>query len=222
MAEEVDVLLVLAADASGSVSDDRERMQRNGFAAALMNPAFLSAVATGRLGRVAAVYVEWSNYGSQVTALRRGWPSFAPVWTVISDAASAARLATAIPETPRMTPGYTSLSGAIDYGARIIAESGFAAPRRVIDVCADGRNNDGRAVIAARDAAVAEGITINGLAMLGADAELEAYFRAEVIGGPLAFVVAVESEADFAPAVLRKLITEVAAPAPSTRTHGRG
>ncbi|MCX7671511.1 MAG: DUF1194 domain-containing protein [Anaerolineae bacterium] len=220
MVEEVDVLLVLAADASGSVSDDRERMQRNGFAGALRNPAFLAAVSTGRLGRVAAVYVEWSNYGSQVTALRRGWPSFAPVWTVISDAASAERLAAAIPDTPRMTPGYTSLSGAIDYGSRIIAESGIVASRRVIDVSADGRNNDGRPVTAARDAALAAGITINGLALLDADPDLEAYFRAEVIGGPLAFVVPVQAEADFAAAVLRKLITEVAVPAASTWTQG--
>lgn len=210
MAEEVDVLLVLAADASGSISDDREKVQRLGYANALRSPDFLAAVATGRLGRIAAVYFEWSSHNAQAPALRRGWPGFASIWTVISDAASAEVLAAAIPRTPRMTPGYTSISAAIDHAAMVIAESGITAARRVVDISSDGRNNDGRAVAAARDAAVAAGITVNGLVMLDSDPGLEAYFRAEVIGGPLAFVVPVVAEADFAQAVLRKLITEVA------------
>jgi hypothetical protein len=210
MAEEVDVLLVLAADASGSVSDDREHIQRVGYAKALRSPEFHAAVATGRLGRIGAMYFEWSNHNRQIEALRGGWPGFTPIWTVIKDAASAEKLAAAIPHTPRMTPGYTSISGAIDYAARTIAASGFTARRRVIDISSDGRNNDGRGVNAARNEAVAAGITINGLVMLDSDPGLEAYFRAEVIGGPLSFVVPVRAEADFAQAVLRKLITEVA------------
>jgi len=208
--EEVDVLLVLAADASGSISDDRERSQRGGYAKALRSPEFHAAVATGRLGRIATVYFEWSNHNKQIEALRGPWPAFAPVWTVIADAASAERLAAAIPHTPRMTPGYTSISGGIDFAARIIAACPIRAPRRVIDVSGDGRNNDGRPVTVARDAAVAAGCTINGLAMMDGDAGLEAYYRAEVIGGPLSFVVAVKDDIDFAAAVLRKLITEIA------------
>lgn len=210
MAEEVDVLLALGADASGSISDDRERVQRMGHANALRSPEFLAAVRTGRLGRIAVMYFEWSNDNRQVEALHGGWPGFPPIWTVISDAPSAAKLVEAIPQTTRMTPGYTSISGAIDYAARIIATSGFTAPRQVIDICSDGRNNDGRDVTAARDAAIAADMTVNGLAMTEADPGLEAYFRAQVIGGPLAFVVPVRAEADFAQAVLRKLITEVA------------
>ena len=210
MAEEVDVLLALGADASGSISDDRERVQRLGYANALRSAEFLAAVATGRLGRIAAMYFEWSNHNRQIEARRTGWPGFTPIWTVISGAGSAEALASAIPNTPRMTPGYTSISGAMDYAARVMAESGISAARRVIDISSDGRNNDGREVKAARDTAVAAGITVNGLVMLDSDPGLEAYFRAEVIGGPLAFVVPVVAEADFAQAVLRKLITEVA------------
>src|ERR1043166_6111184 len=140
MAEEVDVVLVLAADASGSISDDRERLQRGGYADALRSARFLAAVRTGRLGRIAAVYVEWSNFGSQVVARHGPAPPFTPIWTVISDTASAEILATAIPQTARMTPGYTSISGGIDFSARLIAESGFTALRRVIDISGDGPN----------------------------------------------------------------------------------
>jgi len=219
MAEEVDVLLALGADASGSISDDREHVQRMGYANALRSPEFLAAVATGRLGRIAAMYFEWSNHNRQIEARRTGWPGFTPIWTVISGAGSAEALAAAIPNTPRMTPGYTSISGAIDYAARLMAESGITAARRVIDISSDGRNNDGRDATAARDAAVAAGITVNGLVMLDSDPGLEAYYRTDVIGGPLAFVVPVAAEADFAQAVLRKLITEVAGlpPAPPFR-----
>lgn len=210
MAEDVDALLVLAADASGSISDDRERLQRAGYAAALRNPRFHAAIRTGRLGCIAVCYVEWSNSGHQMLARYGPAPRFTPIWTVISDAASAEALAAAIPATPRMTPGYTSISGAIDYSVRLIAAADLVAVRRVIDISGDGRNNDGRDVVLARDAAVAAGITINGLAMLDTDAELEIYYRAEVIGGPLAFAMAAARAEDFAEAVLRKLVTEVA------------
>jgi hypothetical protein len=215
--EDVDVILVLAADASGSISDDRERVQRGGFARALRSPEFLAAVGSAKLGRIAVVYFEWSNSGRQIEARRGPWPVFAPVWTVISDAASAEVLAAAILETPRMTPGYTSISSAIDFSVEIIGASGFAAPRRVIDISGDGRNNDGRDVAVARDAAVAAGCTVNGLAMTDSDPGLEEYYRSEVTGGPLAFAMAVANESDFAGAVLRKLITEVAGIDPARR-----
>jgi Protein of unknown function (DUF1194) len=200
-APEVDVALVLAADVSGSVSDARERMQRQGYAAGLLNPAFLGAVRSGRLGRIAVLYFEWSTQDRQIEAMD---------WAVIADAASAEILARAILVTPRMTPGFTSISGAIDFGVRRIRQSGFMAARLVIDVSGDGRNNDGREARAARDAAVASGITVNGLPMLEAEPDLESYYRAEVIGGPLAFAVPVPTAESIATAVLRKLVTEVA------------
>jgi hypothetical protein len=198
---EVDVALVLAADVSGSVTDARERMQRQGCAAGLLSPTFLGAVRSGRLGRIAALYFEWSTRDRQIEAMD---------WTVISDAASAEVLARAILVTPRMTPGFTSISGAIDFGARRIREGGFVAARLVIDVSGDGRNNDGREVRAARDAAVAAGITVNGLPMLEAEPDLDAYYRAEVIGGPLAFAIPVPTAERIASAMLRKLVMEVA------------
>jgi len=198
---EVDVALVLAADVSGSVTDARERMQRQGYATGLLNPAFLGAVRSGRLGRIAALYFEWSTQDRQIEAMD---------WALISDAASAEILARAIIATPRMTPGFTSISGAIDFGVRRIRQSRFVAARLVIDVSGDGRNNDGRDVRAARDAAVAAGITVNGLPMLETEPDLDSYYRAEVIGGPLAFAVPVPTAESIAAAVLRKLVTELA------------
>ena len=84
-----------------------------------------------------------------------------------------------------------------------------AAPR-VIDIVADGRNNDGRPVQVARDAAVAAGITINGLPVLENDPHLDEYFAQEVVGGPACFVLPVRDEAGLLDAIRRKLLAEIA------------
>jgi hypothetical protein len=80
----------------------------------------------------------------------------------------------------------------------------------VIDISGDGANNDGRPVTEARDAAVAAGVTINGLPIIEVEPNLEQYYRDNVIGGPDAFVVVAGESAAFGSAILRKLLVEVA------------
>jgi hypothetical protein len=63
---------------------------------------------------------------------------------------------------------------------------------------------------AARDRIVDGGIAINGLAILTEEPWLADYYRNNVIGGPLAFVVIARTFDDFADAMLRKLMQEVA------------
>ena len=84
----------------------------------------------------------------------------------------------------------------------------------MIDVSGDGP--DMRSTVpapVARDRAVAQGITINALAIglrpVGG-MSLEAAYRRDVIGGPGAFVATAESRAAFAAAIYNKLIREVA------------
>ena len=62
--------------------------------------------------------------------------------------------------------GRTSISAAIDFGMAQLRRSPYQSDRRVIDVSGDGTNNSGRPVTEARDAAVAQGLTINGLVIL--------------------------------------------------------
>jgi hypothetical protein len=88
----------------------------------------------------------------------------------------------------------------------------------VIDVSGDGANNQGRIVTAARDEAVAQGVTINGLPILLKrpdglwDIEnLDLYFRDCVIGGPGAFMIPVREKAQFAEAIRTKVVREIAA-----------
>src|SRR5207302_7491080 len=98
----------------------------------------------------------------------------------------------------------------------------YEARRRVIDVSGDGDNNSGRDVTAARDEAIAKGVTINGLIILtetkahwnsdhtNPPGGLANYYRNNVIGGPGAFVMVAENFASFGQAIIKKLIAEIA------------
>ena len=92
-----------------------------------------------------------------------------------------------------------------------VSRSPFRASRRVIDVSGDGSNNRGRPVTLARDEAVAAGIGINGLPILALEPDLDRYYYDSVIGGPGAFMVAAQNYETFGDAILKKLITEIAA-----------
>jgi hypothetical protein len=142
-------------------------------------------------------------------------------WMRISDANSAQELAAAIDATSRkLFGGGTSLSGAIDYAMDLLATSPYRGGRRVIDVSGDGSNNAGRLASIARDEAVRSGVVINGLPISWIEPGLDAYYRDNVIGGPGAFVISIDSYDNFADAILNKLVTEIAGIAPKSPTGG--
>lgn len=153
--------------------------------------------------------VQWAGHNEYSQAID---------WAVVRDDGTADRFASAIAETLRPPGGSTSISGAIDFSAWILRNIPYQAARLMIDLSADGSNNNGRSAAAARDEAVASGITVNGLAILAQEPTLDAYFREEVVGGPGAFLVVAEDFESFAKAILRKLVVEIAGAAPTTAT----
>lgn len=54
----VDVALVLAVDASGSITPAEFQLQKEGIAAAISNVEVLGVITGGRQGRIAIAYVE--------------------------------------------------------------------------------------------------------------------------------------------------------------------
>src|SRR5690606_29171154 len=104
-----------------------------------------------------------------------------------------------------------------DFSCRLMSESPWEASRRVIDVSGDGDNNSGPPAEEARDRAIAEGISVNGLAIVNdrlpfaysGPVPLEEYYRECVVGGPGAFVVEAKNFADFPRAIRRKLVREI-------------
>jgi Protein of unknown function (DUF1194) len=200
----VDLQLVLAVDASGSVDQRRFDLQKQGYAAAFRNPKVLRTIrSAGAAGAIAVTMVQWTGPRLQIQVVP---------WMLIRDEASADALAAAIENAPRqLFGGGTSISGAIDYAVRLFPECPFRGTRRVIDVSGDGSNNGGRPVTLARDDAVGTGVGINGLPILALEPMLDRYYTDNVIGGPGAFMIAADSYDTFADAILKKLITEIAA-----------
>jgi hypothetical protein len=106
--------------------------------------------------------------------------------------------------------GGTSLSGAIDHAMLLLPNAPYRGLKRVIDVSGDGSNNRGRDVREARDEAVRAGVIINGLPIVSLEYDLDKYYFNNVIGGPGSFIVPAASYDNFAQAVLRKLVLEIA------------
>ena len=200
--ETVDLALVLAVDASGSVNQYRFDLQRDGYVAAFRHPQVIAAITSGPHGAIAVTVMQWTGPAQQVQVVP---------WTRLGGAAAADAFAAAIAEAPRrLFGGGTSISGAIDTGVALIAQSPFTGLRRVIDVSGDGANNRGRPAAEARDDAVAGGIVVNGLPIVAIEPYLDRYYEANVIGGPGSFMIAAASYEHFADAVRRKLILEIA------------
>ncbi len=206
---DVDLELVLAVDVSRSMDPTEQNLQKDGYVAALQHPEVLAAIRSGFLGRIAVTYFEWGGAGRQAT--------IAP-WTVIDGEGSARAFAEMIETTPVSYLHGTSISGALTYALAVFEESGFRSTRRVIDVSGDGPNNMGIPVLAAREAVLEQGITINGLPiMIHADyfggysiRELDIYYEDCVIGGPGAFLITVDNIDRIAEAIRRKLVLEIA------------
>jgi len=220
-AEQVDLLLVLAADVSRSIDDGEFNLQRKGYAQAMTDPRVLRAIVGGRHHAIAITFVEWAGAPEQNVVID---------WTVVRDEEGAGAVAATMLSAQRSFLGRTSISAAIDFSMERLAVAPAEADKRIIDISGDGTNNSGRAVTEARDQAVAAGITINGLAIINTQANpgyafhtqppggLPKYYEENVIGGPGAFLIQVENFDTFAEAITRKLVTEIAGAPPPQET----
>lgn len=209
VAEPVDVELVLAVDVSLSMSPMELDIQRDGYAAALTHDRVLQAIAEGVHGRIAVTYFEWAGTTSHHVIVP---------WTIIAGRADAERVAARLSAQPPNSARRTSIAAALEFGADLFAESPFQGEKRVIDISGDGPNNQGQPVEIARDEAVAQGITINGLPLMTSSgfssvydvANLDRYYTDCVIGGPGAFMIPVNDWSQFPEAIRRKLVLELA------------
>ena len=201
----VDLELVLAVDASGSVDETEYQLQMQGLAQALQSPAVLDAIAQGNLKRIAVVVVIWAE-GNR--------PKEALPWALIDGADAAAAYGAFVMQAPRSLPnGGTGIGKALFFAAQQFEQNGFVAPRQVIDLSGDGRETapadwslgpeEGRAY------ARSKGVVINALAIENEDPELSDYYSRFVISGTGAFVMAASDYQSFAAALERKLMREI-------------
>ncbi|MGK7870593.1 DUF1194 domain-containing protein [Falsiroseomonas sp. E2-1-a20] len=202
----VDLLLVLAIDASGSIDADEFALQRDGIAEAIAHPTVLAAIRSRPRGALGVALVEWGSPGGAATVVD---------WMRVTDAGSADSAAAAMRDAPRSRQSYNAIGDALIHATALIARAPWAAEERTIDLSGDGP--DIRSLTPApiaRDLAVAQGIIVNGLAIEANSSwrggRLKAAYEQDVMGGPGAFVLQAEDRRDFARAMRAKLIREVA------------
>jgi hypothetical protein len=207
--EGVDLELVLLADGSRSIDAAELRFQREGYAGAMRDPAVLAAIGGGYYQRIAVAYVEWGGAHSQKLIVP---------WMTIDGPESAARFAETLLASTDRAEGVNAIGTAVALAHELIETNAYDAARKVIDFSGDSANNmDGPPLAPARAAALAAGITINGLAVLcytcggpPVSYDLVSAFERSITGGPGSFVISADNTTRFTDAVRRKLILEIA------------
>jgi hypothetical protein len=209
---EVDLELILAVDISRSMDPDEQQLQRDGYIAAITHPDVVTAIQSGARHRIALTYVEWAGPEMQQAVVG---------WRVIDGADAAASFAAELSGAPIQAYRGTAIADGLVFAQTLFDDNGYDAPRRVIDVSGDGPNNMGMPIALAREAIIRKGITINGLPIMikqpsgfASIPDLDIYYEDCVIGGAGAFLLVVRSGAQFAEAIRRKLVLEIADRAP--------
>jgi hypothetical protein len=202
-AQQCRLALSLGLDVSSSVSTQEYRLQADGVAAALTDPAVAEAFVMTPEARVALHVFEWS--GTQQQRLVVGW-------TWIEGPADLARAAAVLRTATRSVAEHpTAVGQAMAYGATALA-AGPDCWQRTLDLSGDGPNNDGPTATLIRGGFAPDALIVNGLVIGASRATLRRYYEQFVIHGPGAFVEEAENYADFEAAMRRKLLRELGVP----------
>jgi Protein of unknown function (DUF1194) len=96
-ADQVDLLLVLAADVSYSIAGEQFKLQREGYAQAITSPRVIHVIQSGEIGRIGVCYIEWSGEIFQTAVAD---------WTMIGSVRDARQFANRIVEarSPKILP----------------------------------------------------------------------------------------------------------------------
>lgn len=192
---------MLGLDVSASVDEAEYILQQQGLISALLAPEVQSAFLNGP-GPVALSIFEWSGRFQQDLLVD---------WTLIQTEADLLAAAERIGSGGRRS---TDFPTAIGYALGFAANQFSQAPPclfQTLDISGDGQNNDGFPPASAYAHFQLDGVTVNGLAIGGAQREIVEYYTSEIIRGPGAFVEFAVNHDDFAEAMRRKLERELRA-----------
>lgn len=216
-AQDVDLELVLAMDASGSISEHEYMLQLNGTADAFLDSNIQAAISSGPRGKIAVAIVLWSD---------AAFPKANSGWHILDDEASIIAFSNLVRKFNLTADnkmgangGGTGIGAGVAEAIRLIRENKLNGERMVVDVSGDGIETDfwfTRKTIMMPDAkllAEINNVTINGLPILTRDhPDLDQYYRENVIYGPGSFIEKATDFNDFARAIRRKLFREIAQP----------
>lgn len=195
-----DIALVLAVDVSGSVDNEEFRIQMDGLAEGMRDPAVADALLTAE---AAITVLQWTGATRQAVSVP---------WTQVKTEADLEQLATQIEAVNRKWRNYSTAIGEALEFSRAHFSDGPLCERRVIDISGDGSSNEGPPPNDLRAQFDAEGITVNALVIEGAEPDLTVYFRENVIVGPGAFVITANSYDEYPARMRMKLLREISKP----------
>jgi hypothetical protein len=195
----VDLELFLSVDVSGSVDATEFDLQKSGYVQAFQDAAVHAAIASKPNG-VAVALGQWSSTANSPLAVG---------WTLLTDAASSNAFAAAINTMARQSSGNTCVACGINAAVTELQNNAYVGPG-IIDVSGDGRDNvlGTAATAAARDAAAALSIKINGLPILTDDPGLGLWYQTNVQTAN-GFTLPAAGFDDFDQAVQQKIVREI-------------
>lgn len=226
--EVVDTALILAVDTSGSVSEERFRLQMDGIATALEDVGVINTILGGPRGAISLMLVTWADR-SQI----------ALPWTLVRSKQEAIAAAQKIRALPRFSGEYTCMGKMfLALKETVLGSVPYSPLKTVIDVSGDGIDNCGNSesLGSIKEDVVAKGVVINGLPIVVDQTELvgqgayqapgsgfelltppdqrprqtlQQWYEAEVIGGFGAFTIPAYGYADFARAMRSKFVVEI-------------
>jgi Protein of unknown function (DUF1194) len=202
-----DLALVLAIDASGSIDDRDFGLQQQGYAAAFRDARVQDALDSAGVVDVAVVL--WGDEDLSPEVLD---------WQRLTGPGDARRLSDSIAGLARRVTGDTGIGRGLWVALDLLAADKSCAARRIINVSGDGKESFGARprnhlpLALARARAAQDGVTINGLAISATAPDLPGYYHDQVISGPDAFVMSVDTFEAFGEAITRKLAREIALP----------
>jgi len=191
--------LLLAIDVSLSIDTVEYDLQTAGMARALHQEDVQLAIGASP-GGVAIAVIQWSGGEEQFLALS---------WTLLSGPAEIDSFASNIATMPRAFSGNTAPGSALAFGTDLHNANPWHCLRRVIDLSGDGSQNSGVDTGVASYAAANSGVTVNGLAILGSDRNIEQFFLRKVVRGPNAFLEITNGFNDFERVFHKKLLREL-------------
>ena len=223
--------LVLSVDVSGSVDGNEFNLQRQGYANAFRDAEVINLIESLDNG-IAVTLQYWSTtpYASL------GWFHITDAASANTFASAIAAAGRPSSNWDTGIGRSTNIAAAINSATSLLNTNDYIGDRRVIDISGDGRQNENASatnncglyysgwswrvnefsaeclnlVAGARNAAVSQDITINGLPILTNVGNLDSYFQSYVIGGEDAFVQPANGFADFETALKTKVKREIA------------
>lgn len=201
-----DLMLILAMDSSGSINEERYKLQIEGYAAALADLEVAKLLS--KYNGTGLIIFEWSHQQTAIVTCMH--------IASVGDALAASNM---VAKHQRKQHGSTLVGAAMSFAETLVGNCDVAASEIILDISGDGEDNgspDGHKPAQVRDRLVEAGWTINSLPIKAFERisgenspTLLEWYQDNVNGGNGNFTMPVENFEQLAGQLRRKLVLEI-------------